>query len=115
MTKDNRRKFARISLATQVKVVFREENQRDSMISQNLSEGGLFLESEVLKPIGTVLDFEFRVQGGGEPIKGKGVVRWLEEDVKKRKGMGIQFLELNDEGKDVMTKLYKIAKNNAKQ
>lgn len=109
----NRRKFARIALATQVKVVFRQRDQRDSMILQNLSEGGLFLESEILKPIGTVLDFEFRVQDGGDAIVGRGVVRWLEEDKLKRKGMGIQFLELNDTGREVITKLYKEVKNNA--
>lgn|SRR5690606_11076747 len=109
----NRRKFARIALATQVKVVFREQNQRDSMILRNLSEGGLFLESEVLKPIGTVLQFEFRVQDGGGPITGKGIVRWIEEDVMRRKGMGIQFLELNEEGRSVVSKLYKEIKNNA--
>jgi Tfp pilus assembly protein PilZ len=78
-----------------------------------LSEGGLFLESDVLKPIGTVLEFEFRVQDGSEAIKGKGVVRWLEEDPMRRKGMGIQFLDLNHVGREVITQLYREYKNNA--
>ncbi|MCB1196898.1 MAG: PilZ domain-containing protein [Bdellovibrionota bacterium] len=107
----NRRKFARIELATQVKVVFREKDQRDSMILQNLSEGGLFLESNVLKPIGTVLDFEFRVENEGQSIQGKGIVRWVEEDPLRRKGMGIQFLELNEMGQEVLSKLYKEVKS----
>ena len=94
-------------------MVFREEEQRNLMILQNLSEGGLFLESDVLKPIGTLLDFEFRVQDGGLPIIGKGIVRWLEEDPTHRKGMGIKFVELNDEGREVISKLYQKFQNNA--
>lgn len=103
---DNRRKFARIYLDSKVKVVFRETEQRNQLLSQNISEGGLFLTSDQLKPIGTKLHFEFRVQDGGETISGFGIVRWVESDPEKRKGMGIQFVEINAEGKKILAELF---------
>lgn len=107
MSPDNRRKFARIYLDSKVKVVFRESEQRNQLLSQNISEGGLFLQSDQLKPIGTKLHFEFRVQDGGETISGFGIVRWVESDPSRRKGMGIQFVEINPEGKKILSELFK--------
>lgn len=105
---DNRRKFARIYLDSKVKVVFRGTEQRNQLLLQNISEGGLFLTSDQLKPIGTKLHFEFRVQDGGETISGFGIVRWVESDPLKRKGMGIQFVDINPEGKKVITQLFRM-------
>jgi len=111
----NRRKFARIALATRIKVVFRGMDQRDSMLIQNLSEGGLFLESELIKPIGTILNFEFRVRDHTEIIKGQGRVCWVEKG-EDRYGMGIQFMALNQEGQEIIGKLYRRRdQNSAKQ
>jgi uncharacterized protein (TIGR02266 family) len=107
MINDNRRKFARIFLDSKVKVVFRETEQRNQLLLANISEGGLFLASEQLKPVGTKLHFEFRVQDGGETISGYGIVRWIESDPEKRKGMGIQFVEINPEGQKIITELFK--------
>ncbi len=107
LPEDNRRKFARIYLDSKVKVVFRESEQRNQLLSQNISEGGLFLQSDQLKPIGTKLHFEFRVQDGGETISGFGIVRWVESDPSRRKGMGIQFVEINPEGKKILSELFK--------
>lgn len=107
MNHDNRRRFARIYLDSKVKVVFREAEQRNQLLSQNISEGGLFLQSDQLKPIGTKLHFEFRVQDGGETISGFGIVRWVESDPTRRKGMGIQFVEINPEGKKILSELFK--------
>lgn len=107
MQPDNRRKFARILLDSKVKVVFRETEQRDQVLLQNISEGGLFLASDQLKPIGTKLHFEFRVQDGGDAITGYGIVRWVETDKQKRRGMGIQFVEINPEGKKIISELFR--------
>jgi uncharacterized protein (TIGR02266 family) len=107
MVQDNRRKFARIYLDSKVKVVFREAEQRNQLLSANISEGGLFLTSDQLKPIGTKLHFEFRVQDGGETISGYGIVRWVESDPGRRTGMGIQFVEINPEGKKIISELFR--------
>jgi c-di-GMP-binding flagellar brake protein YcgR len=107
MIHDNRRRFARIYLDSKVKVVFRETEQRNQLLLANISEGGLFLASEQLKPIGSKLHFEFRVQDGGDTISGYGIVRWIESDPEKRKGMGIQFVEINPEGQKIIAELFK--------
>jgi c-di-GMP-binding flagellar brake protein YcgR len=59
MIHDNRRRFARIYLDSKVKVVFRETEQRNQLLLANISEGGLFLASEQLKPIGSKLHLNF--------------------------------------------------------
>ena len=105
MSTDNRRRFARISLDTKVKVVFRGVEQRNQILLYNISEGGLFLATEQTKPIGSKLQFEFRVQDGGASITGVGIVRWIESNPQQRIGMGIQFIELNDEGRKVISEL----------
>ncbi|MEZ4705146.1 MAG: PilZ domain-containing protein [Bdellovibrionota bacterium] len=104
---DERRRFARISLESNVKILFQKEDQRDQVLLENLSEGGLFLLTEDPKPIGTKLNFEFRVKNQEESIKGTGIVKWVENDKNKRKGMGIQFLELNEAGKRIITRLFR--------
>ncbi len=104
---ENRRKFARIFLDSKVKVVFRETEHRNQILLDNISEGGLFLASDQLKPVGTKLHFEFRVQDGGDTISGFGIVRWIESDPTRRKGMGIQFVEINPEGKKIIAELFR--------
>ncbi|MCB0326010.1 MAG: PilZ domain-containing protein [Bdellovibrionales bacterium] len=104
---DERRKFARIFLESNVKILFAQEDQRDQVLLENLSEGGLFLVTNSPKPIGTKLNFEFRVKNQEESIQGTGIVKWVEKDPSKRKGMGIQFMELNDAGKQIISKLFR--------
>lgn len=107
MMVDNRRKFARIYLDSKIKVLFRGSEQRYQLLLDNISEGGLFIASDQVKPIGTKIHFEFRVDDGGETISGSGVVRWIESDPSKRKGMGIQFTEINAVGKEIISRLYR--------
>ena len=107
MSTDNRRKFARIYLDSKIKVVFRGVEQRDQILLDNISEGGLFLASDQIKPVGTKLHFEFRVQDGNETIAGHGVVRWIESDPTRRKGMGIQFVDINAAGKKIISELFR--------
>jgi uncharacterized protein (TIGR02266 family) len=94
-----RRQFSRIELQTKVKVTFSSSDSRRALLSTNLSEGGLFLQAEETKPVGTKIEFEFALRDGGPSILGHGVVRWIEDSPERRKGMGIKFLDLNDEGK----------------
>ena len=91
-----RRRFARIPLSTQVRVTVPGIEERRQLLLENLSEGGLFIRTPSPKPVGTVLDFEFSVRDGGEPIRGRGVVRWTETDPEGNRGMGIKFLDLDE-------------------
>jgi uncharacterized protein (TIGR02266 family) len=86
-------------MTAKVRVVFAEGGARRQLLLENISPDGLFLRAVPPKPIGTRVAFEFLLRNGGEPIVGLGVVRWVEEDPAKPRGMGIQFLELNEEGR----------------
>jgi uncharacterized protein (TIGR02266 family) len=68
-------------------------------ITNNVSEGGVFVATRNLLAKGTVLDLEFTLPDGGPSIRTTGVVRWLREDlehIEAPPGMGIQFVELAD-------------------
>jgi uncharacterized protein (TIGR02266 family) len=63
-------------------------------LSENLSEGGLFIATHLVKPIGTTISVSFLLPGPAEPIKATGTVRWTREysetsDVGP--GMGVRF------------------------
>ena len=105
MPNDNQRKFARVNLRATIRIVFSEVGARRQLLLDNLSAGGLFVRTKQPKPIGTRLTFEFSVRDGGNPILGTGVVKWIEKDPKKVPGMGIQFLELNEEGRLELTEM----------
>lgn len=105
MTGRDRRKFARIPLATQIRVLLPGAEERFQYLLDNLSTGGLFIRTTKPRPIGSMLKFEFSVRDGGKPIVGAGVVKWIEGDPEKIPGMGIQFTELNDEGRQEILKV----------
>ena len=65
----------------------------------NLSIGGIFLETEQVLPVETLLTLEFLVPGGDNPIVAKGQVTWINSGVDPVNsdlpaGFGIRFLEL---------------------
>jgi uncharacterized protein (TIGR02266 family) len=95
----DRRRFARIALAARVTVTFADAGARRELLTDNLSEGGLFLRTADPKPVGTPIRFEFALRDGGPPIRGAGIVRWVETDRAKSPGMGIRFTELDAEGR----------------
>ena len=66
---------------------------------ENISRNGLFIRTPHPKPVGTRVEFEFTLPEGRQPVIGKGIVRWVQTETSSPKGMGIQFLELNDEGR----------------
>jgi uncharacterized protein (TIGR02266 family) len=64
---------------------------------QDLSEGGLFLATSQLLPLGELIDLEFSLPGG-KTIRATGVVRWHRTRVQEageRVGYGVEFLALN--------------------
>lgn len=67
-----------------------------SGFTEDVSEGGLFVASWELHPIGTQVDVALELPTGHE-IKTRGEVRWIREatDDGPRPGMGIRFLALD--------------------
>jgi len=64
----------------------------------NISIGGMFVEGENPRPVGTLVRFELRLDTG-EPIKGVGEVVWIRphsQGPEAPSGMGIQFGHLEE-------------------
>jgi uncharacterized protein (TIGR02266 family) len=67
-------------------------------LTENVSEGGLFIATHVIKPLGTHIEVSFKLPEMSEPIKVTGIVRWVREysDTSDTSpGMGIRFDHLN--------------------
>jgi molecular chaperone DnaK len=96
---ESRRKFARIALETNVRIVLSGVDARRRMFVDNVSEGGLFIRTRHPKPIGTQVRFEFLVRDDGPKVCGKGIVQWVNSGEEGAPGMGIRFVELNDSGR----------------
>jgi len=86
----------------EVEVSLHSESNFYMGFAQNLSEGGIFIATYDFDPVGTVVEFEFAIPGTDEPVRARGVVRWLRElqsdneDVMP--GMGIQFTHMSRSG-----------------
>ncbi len=64
--------------------------------SEDLSEGGLFVATYDLRPLGTQFDLRFELPTGHE-VRTRGEVRWhrgAREGSDAQPGMGIRFLDL---------------------
>lgn len=82
----------------QAAVDFTSDNNFFNGFSANISDGGLFVATVNLLPLGTEVDISFSLPSG-DRIEAKGVVQWVREvndqmpDVFP--GMGVQFAQLN--------------------
>lgn len=66
-------------------------------ITENISEGGVFIATEERLPLGTRVDLAFALPGG-EEIRTHGVVRWVREPSGNLAGgLGLGFEELSEE------------------
>jgi len=68
--------------------------------SRDVSEGGIYVATYDLLPIGALVEVEFFLPGGHE-IRCKGEVRWVKDPVdneEMKPGMGIRFIDLPDDG-----------------
>lgn len=83
----------------QAQVDFESDDNFFNGFSANISDGGLFIATVNVLPLGTQVDVGFSLPTG-ERIECKGVVRWVREIDDKQPeifpGMGVQFLDLED-------------------
>jgi uncharacterized protein (TIGR02266 family) len=93
----DRRAHARVTLKTSI--TMSSESNFYTGFMNDISEGGLFVSTYNLQPIGSTINLEFNLPDSEEPIKAQGVVRWLKEanpDVEMEPGLGVQFTNLSD-------------------
>lgn len=95
---DNRRRFIRLSLKTEV--VYEVQGQTGRGMSSNLSLGGILLEAGRLRP-GDYVNLSFRLPADHLTINAVGVVARVDE----RQRAGIRFVEVDDTGRKAIREL----------
>ncbi len=88
-----RRRFER--LAVEIEVNLTSDHNFYTAFTQNISEGGLFVATTRLMPVGTPIEFSFTLHPDPEPIQVTGRVKWVRDPVLYNRdtvpGMGIEF------------------------
>ncbi|MBN2724912.1 MAG: TIGR02266 family protein [Deltaproteobacteria bacterium] len=82
-----------------------------------VSQGGIFVRTRKPLAVGTLLDFEFKLQNGDALLKGMGTVVWTREHDPGRKtapaGMGLRYDSLDSESQGILEKILSIKSENA--
>lgn len=66
---------------------------------ENMSAGGVFIATHVLKAVGDVFELAVHLPNSDAVVKGVGEVRWIREYSERSNvppGMGIRFIQLDD-------------------
>jgi len=99
-SEENQRQHRRFPM--EVEVSLHSDSNFYMGFAENLSEGGIFVATYDYSPVGTVMEFEFSMPGVPEPIRARGIVRWLREFNEQHQdvspGMGIQFTHMTRAG-----------------
>jgi uncharacterized protein (TIGR02266 family) len=71
---------------------------------RNLSEGGIFIATHIVHPVGTKFDLSIHLHDGEEGVvRGIGEVRWIraaDADSAMPAGLGIRFISLEGDGSE---------------
>ena len=95
-TAEARRQYPRHDV--ELEVTMESETNFYMGLTENLSEGGLFIATHVLKPLGTQIEVSFKLPDVREAIKVTGTVRWVREYSEtsdSSPGLGVRFEQLD--------------------
>ena len=86
----------------EVKVDLESDHNFYTGLTQNISAGGLFIATNVLRRIGDRITLKFSLPGSTQPIDIETEVRWIRENSALHKvdgatGMGVRFINLSPE------------------
>ena len=83
-----------------VRVDYATVDELFSEFTRDINEGGLFIETEKPRPVGTVVSLHFNLPGSDRTVKTEGtVVRVSDGQEGRTAGMGIEFEELPPEAR----------------
>lgn len=96
--KPDTRAFTRVDLS--VEVSLDSEHNFFAGLSENISEGGVFVATHKLRPIGDSVTIELALPGAERPLRAACEVRWVRlynEESDAPPGLGLMFVDLSDE------------------
>ena len=109
MAGQDKRDSQRVPVALRIKLRFRKVDTFVSKFATNISTHGMFISSRQPKEKGTQLRFELRLADDRAVIAGRGVVTWVrefkEESPKEPHGMGIEFIGLSKDSRDLISRM----------
>jgi uncharacterized protein (TIGR02266 family) len=91
----NKRQHARFSVDLDVTLV--SEHNFYGGFAENLSAGGVFIATHMLKSVGEKMEFSVNLPGAEAPVRGVGEVRWVREYSERSDsspGVGLRFIFL---------------------
>ena len=88
----------------EIELEFTEDTHFYAGLTQDISQGGVFIATYKVLPVGHRLQLEFDLPDGMH-VSAKGEVRWLRETASatSRPGMGVAFLDLSDDSREAIT------------
>lgn len=92
------RVFTRADAELEVRVTLESEHNFILGRSENISEGGLFVATSEVRPLGSTAAIEVWLPGEAKPIAATGEVRWVRPGGALAAGIGFRFVDLGDEG-----------------
>lgn len=85
--------------ALSIEVTLESENNFFMGLTENISEGGVFVATHSLREVGARLEVELKLPGLAEAVRLQAVVRWVrlfQEGSDVPPGLGLQFLDVPD-------------------
>ena len=100
MSDESKRQYLRHSLDATIDVIEGSLGVKICFDTTNVSQGGVFIESDLLYEEGEIIWFSFTLPGAME-IRTRGRVVWAKKEVDEddpgdRPGMGVEFLDLSE-------------------
>ena len=103
-TEFDRRKTDRADLV--VRVAYHTVDELFSEFARNINEGGLFVETETPRPVGTEVSLQFKIPGSDEPLHVVGRVAHTSNGGQgEPPGIGIEFDDLDGQARQRINQL----------
>jgi uncharacterized protein (TIGR02266 family) len=89
----------------EAEITLESEHNFYTGFTQNISSGGLFIQTAAVRPLGSTFRVRFSLPGLNRAVESTVTVRWTREcGDPNRDGMGVQFTDLSSEAKEAINR-----------